>query len=299
MRTGKTRVGLIGTGNWARTLHGPGLRRSEDIQFLGLWGRNKERTLRLARELETLAFPDLNALLESVDAVAVAVDPMAQPGVAIEAAQAGKHVLLEKPLALDNASAARIAAAIESAHVQSLVFLTQAFDPTSQQAMLRLLNGRWDGVQGRVLVPGADVDDRAAARSWREVVGALWDVGPHVIAAATAASGDVVEVLGGHGPHQTTFVTLRHASGAISQIAVSLHAPKRALSWEITAFGKSGTAKLGVPLDPQGAYQTALRELASGKSGVRTLGSLRSHVHIVRVLTAIETSLVSRSWTVV
>jgi predicted dehydrogenase len=52
-----------------------------------------------------------------VDAVSIAVPPAAQPGLVIEAANAGKHVFCEKPLATQEDAAARALAAVEKAGV--------------------------------------------------------------------------------------------------------------------------------------------------------------------------------------
>jgi len=49
------KVGLVGTGPWARLAHGPGLVQTEGIELVGVWGRRPEEAGRLAAALDTTA----------------------------------------------------------------------------------------------------------------------------------------------------------------------------------------------------------------------------------------------------
>ena len=84
----------------------------------GLRGRARDRTGRRvvthrgtrARGCERARrrpYEDVDALIAACDAVAIAVTPDAQPDLAVRAVEAGKSVLLEKPLAADLAGAHR------------------------------------------------------------------------------------------------------------------------------------------------------------------------------------------------
>src|SRR4051794_7933715 len=99
------RVGLIGTGHWARTVHGPSVASHPGADLAGIWGRDSERTAAAATELGTAPFTDLDELFASVDGLTFAVPPDVQPAIAIRAAAQGLHVLLEKPIALSTADA--------------------------------------------------------------------------------------------------------------------------------------------------------------------------------------------------
>src|SRR5436309_2691217 len=69
------------------------------------------RAARLAAELGAAVAPELEAALDDVDAVAIAVPPFLNRAVAEAALAAGKHVFLEKPLATTAEDADAILAA--------------------------------------------------------------------------------------------------------------------------------------------------------------------------------------------
>ena len=126
------RFGLIGTGPWASRAHGPGLLACPDADLIGVWGRDESKAAALAGRLGAKPYVDVDALLADVDAVAFAVPPAVQAGLATRAARAGRHVLLDKPIALDVASADALASAVQASGVASVVFFTDRFVDTSR-----------------------------------------------------------------------------------------------------------------------------------------------------------------------
>lgn len=123
------RFGLFGTGHWAIETHGKALHAHPDAELVGVWGRNPERASALAERYGVPAYADVDALIEQCEAVAVALPPDVQADIAVRAASAGRHLLLDKPLALSVADADRVVAAAEESGVASVVFFTQRFQP--------------------------------------------------------------------------------------------------------------------------------------------------------------------------
>jgi predicted dehydrogenase len=115
-------VVVVGTGFGCR-VHVPALRNA-GFTVHALVGRDVARTRRRADRLgvphacaslaDALALPD-------VDAITIATPPDTHAPLVIEACEAGRHVLCEKPFALDAAEAERMLAAAESAGVTHLV----------------------------------------------------------------------------------------------------------------------------------------------------------------------------------
>jgi hypothetical protein len=95
-----------------------------NICFAGVWARRPEAAAGLAAKHGTTAFDSIDALLDSCDAVAFCVPPDVQSEIAAKAAAAGKHLLLEKPIADRVATAERLVEAINQAGVRSMVLLT-------------------------------------------------------------------------------------------------------------------------------------------------------------------------------
>jgi hypothetical protein len=105
-----------------------------------------------------------------------------QAPLAIRAAQAGKHLLLEKPVALSVADADKLAATVEEAGVASVVFFTWRFN-TEIRAWLNdeQARGGWSGdgwCGGAAIWLGASrpfsSGGRRAARSCRPTRSTPW-----------------------------------------------------------------------------------------------------------------------------
>jgi predicted dehydrogenase len=75
------------------------LRRMAGAEFAGIYDTNPARAAEVARQLETVAHPSLDALLERVDAVTVAVPTPAHVRVGLAVLERGIALLMEKPLA--------------------------------------------------------------------------------------------------------------------------------------------------------------------------------------------------------
>ena len=189
------RFGLIGTGPWASIAHGPGLLACPDAELVGVWGRDAAKAASLAGRLDAQTYTDIDALLADVEAVAFAVPPAVQAGMATQAARAGKHLLLDKPIALDVASADELESAVEASGVASVVFFTDRFVDTSRAWFERVQQTPgWRGAWYRWLSTLQAADNPFGGSEWRRERGALWDTGPHALSTLIGALGPVAAV---------------------------------------------------------------------------------------------------------
>ena len=92
------RVGVAGAGVFGGN-HAKKLMADDGAVLIGIFDRSQERAEALAQSLGVLAFDQLDALLDQIDALIVATPAVAHGGVARAAIDAGKHCLVEKPLA--------------------------------------------------------------------------------------------------------------------------------------------------------------------------------------------------------
>jgi predicted dehydrogenase len=92
------RVGVAGAGVFGGN-HAKKLIANEGAILVGIFDRSLERAEALAQSLGVLAFDHLDALLDQIDALIVATPAIAHGSVARDAIDAGKHCLIEKPLA--------------------------------------------------------------------------------------------------------------------------------------------------------------------------------------------------------
>ena len=195
-----------------------------------------------------------------VDIVDITTPNHLHAEIAIAAAEAGKHVYCEKPLANTSADAARIVAAVEKAGVTNIVGFNYLKNPA--QAFARQLIQ--EGELGEItLFRGAFDQDFLANPdipfSWRldralAGTGALGDLGSHTIGFAHFLVGEIVEVCG----LNTTKIIERTLSSAGSGYAASVEngAEKRMVEnedimeflirFENGAIGCIGTSRIGM-----------------------------------------------------
>lgn len=255
------RIGLLGTGPWARAVHAPALSTHEGLDLVGVWGRRPAAAKELADRHGTRAFDDVDALFAEVDAVAVALPPDVQADLAVRAAGAGRHLLLDKPLAATVAGARDVVRAVREARVASVVFFTTRFLPEPEAWIAEQAEaGGWFTGHARWLGSVFTGGDHPFATPWRREKGALWDVGPHALSVLLPVLGDVRRVAAAApGPGDTVHLVLDHAGGASSTLTLSLTAPPAAAGSGVEIRGERGVARL-----PESAADaaTALRRAA-------------------------------------
>lgn len=219
------RFGVVGTGHWARHVHLPALLRTDGADVVGLWGRTPSRVTEIAAKYGVRPFSRLCDMLAEVDAVSIAVQPGAQRDIAVAAAQAGKHLILEKPLALTVEDARAVEAAVKKAGVASLVFFIRRLIPEIAAAIEAERGNRWQ--RGVVRVHSSVMVTESPYRNsrWRqEPDAALWDVGPHVLAVLIPLLGDVRSISASRESDRTIVIRTAHQSGAVADISLTLHA---------------------------------------------------------------------------
>jgi predicted dehydrogenase len=92
------RVGVVGTGALGYH-HARVLRRLPGAELVGIYDIRPARAAEVARELDTVAHPSLDGLLDGVEAVTVAVPTPAHTSVGLAVLARGRALLMEKPLA--------------------------------------------------------------------------------------------------------------------------------------------------------------------------------------------------------
>jgi UDP-N-acetyl-2-amino-2-deoxyglucuronate dehydrogenase len=213
-----------------------------------------ERATSLAGEFGCAAEPDLDALLarDDIDVVSVCVPSGLHAEVGVRAAQAGKHLVVEKPIEVTLAAADRLIGAARRAGVAMTVISQHRFDRGLVE-LRRLLDG---GALGRLVLGEASTKwyrsqgyyDSAAWRGTGGLDGgSLMNQGIHYVDLLLWCMGPVTEVtaLCATQTHQievedTALAALRFSSGAVGTIVASTAVfPGFAQRLEIT--GTAGT----------------------------------------------------------
>ncbi|TGK07418.1 gfo/Idh/MocA family oxidoreductase [Leptospira semungkisensis] len=96
--TQKVKIGVIGTGHMGQ-YHVNVAKTLSDAEMIGIYDSDSERAGQMADKHKTSAFSTVNDLIKNVDAVVIAVPTFLHHEIAKKALEAGKHVLVEKPIA--------------------------------------------------------------------------------------------------------------------------------------------------------------------------------------------------------
>jgi predicted dehydrogenase len=297
--TAPLRFGLVGTGFWARITHAPALSSTDGIELVGVWGRDVEAARVLAAVHGAEGYADVDELIETVDAVAFAVPPDVQCSMALRAAKAGKHLLLEKPIATSLATADSLVQAVTASGVASVVFFTSRFQSDVRNWLSEIAGqANWVGGSG-VWLGTALAEGNPFNTPWRREKGGLWDLGPHAVSLLWAALGPVVGVTADGGLGDLAHLVLHHEGGATSVVTVTVGASEAAEMLEFFVWGASGRSVAPrEATEPKAALRVALAELAANaRAGVASHPcDVRFGRDVVRVLADAEAQISAGRW---
>ncbi|MFE0039147.1 Gfo/Idh/MocA family protein [Streptomyces sp. NPDC059015] len=291
----RLRIGLVGTGPWAERTQAPALAAHPGAVLSGVWGRRPEAAGALASAHGVKVYEDVDALIAASDALAFALPPDVQAPLAARAAAAGRHLLLDKPVATTVAGAREVVAAAEGSGVASVVFCTLRFAAeTAQWIGEQAAAGGWFTGRaqwlGSLFGPGSA--SPYAASPWRRERGGLWDVGPHVLSVLLPVLGDVTELTALRGPADTAHLAFRHASGASSTATVGLSAPPEAAGVSIDLYGERGRVPMPSWSDAVGSFRSAVDALLqSVRTGDPHACDVRLGLRLTEVLAQAEERL--------
>lgn len=257
------RVGIIGTG-WGARVQAPAFREA-GLEVVAIAGHNADRTRRAAAELGLEAFDDWRALVTSnIDLVTIVTPPSEHLSMASAALDAGKHVLSEKPMALDAAEAEELVAAARR-HPDQLALIDHElrFLPSFRAARERIAElGGVRYAEVRYASPGRG--DRSRGWNWwsdAKQGGGIWGaVGSHFIdtlrflgmeiEAAQASLQTIIDerpfqnAKRGVTSDDCALVNLRLAGGAIAAMTLSAVASGPDEPATITIHGEDGALRL-------------------------------------------------------
>ncbi|MCL5047630.1 MAG: Gfo/Idh/MocA family oxidoreductase [Firmicutes bacterium] len=256
------KFGLVGTGPWAEMCHAKGLSASDDVDFIGIYSRNTEKVNELAAKFGVQPFNDYLQMLNEVDAISFCVPPAVQVELAVMAASHGKHLLLEKPIALSSTSAMRLVEAVERANVASVVFFIFHFAEPERSLLTDLRNQVWDGGWIRWFGSAFSLNSPYKDSTWRKDKGALWDLGPHAISILLPVLGDIKNISAIYGKGDLVQIVAEHQNKTTSVVSMSLTSPEAANDIELAFYGENGIIKFTRDReDPAISFERAVKEL--------------------------------------
>jgi predicted dehydrogenase len=230
------RFGIIGAGVAGR-YHAQAIAQTPGARLVAVCAGRPERAATLAAAFGAGVEPDVDALLarNDIDAVCICTPSGQHAAQGIAAAQAGKHVLVEKPIAIALDDADALIAACRAAGVHLGVALQRRTDPDFCAARDAITAGMFGRLAlGAITVPYLRTQEYYESADWRgtwalDGGGALMNQGIHLVDLLLwLMDDDVVEVQA----YTTTLAraievedcvsaALRFASGALGSIAAT------------------------------------------------------------------------------
>lgn len=257
------KLGIIGTGLAARNLHWPVLKGLPDLfQVTAVCNRGEQKAAEFARlvGLSRYYLDHRQMLAEAdIEAVLVAVPIALNYPLSLECAKAGKHVMCEKPVAVDLAQGRKMMHL--SAEYGVVVQIAEQF--YYREDILRAKQLIESGELGEVFQIRVDVtvridpDSGSGATGWRVAPahrgGFVTDAGVHHMAQLRLLAGEVASVHAfarRQSPHfggvDNVCINLLFRSGAIGHYSASYTAASSDRWWVRTVvFGSKGTLEIG------------------------------------------------------
>lgn len=255
----KIRLALVGCGRIAQNHFGAVAKHADRIELVAVCDVDKEALAAGVATTGAKGYSGLSEMLAKSDAdvVALCTPSGLHADQAVEAAQAGRHVMTEKPMATRWADGKRMVAACDAARVRLLVV-----KQNRQNATLQLLKRAVDRKRfGKIYMvavnvfwtrPQAYYDSSKWRGTWEFDGGALmnqashyidlldWLIGPvESVQAYTATLARDIEV------EDTGAMAIRWRSGALGTLSVTMLAYPKNFEGSITIFGEKGTARIG------------------------------------------------------
>lgn len=253
------RAAIVGLGWWGKTIVDAVQGKSDQITFVAGNTRTRAKAEDFCKERGIELRDDLDAILKDggIDAV-VYTTPHSQHEEHIKrAAQAGKHICVEKPFTLTVASARSALDAVKKAGVVLGIDYQRRFHPSFVEISKRVKDGRLGTVCFGVAEATAPGGLFMPKESWRTnpdetPVGAMTGIGVHLVDGFIDLCGEIAQVYCVNTRRaaplvdDTTTVMLVHKNGVTSSFNCSI---ATASNYRVAVYGTRGLAETDRNLD--------------------------------------------------
>lgn len=248
----KIKWGVIGPGGIAsrRTIPS-GIIPARNAELVAVCGRENETTVSIGRRFNVPAFTSLEEMLRcDIEAVYVATPVHLHAEQVIACAKAGKHILCEKPLAIDMARSGEMKEACEQVGVSLGVMFMMRFAGQHQRAFEFISAGRL----GKPVFARAQLSCwyPAMPGAWRQDPalgggGALMDMGSHCLDLLEMFFGRIKTVscicanqVHPYGVEDSALVSLKFENGALGVVDTFFCMPDETSRNRLELYGSDG-----------------------------------------------------------
>ena len=274
-------VGIIGCGRAAEELHLPAIAKSPDVTAVAIADIDAFARARLAGRFGIAAqHRDVETLLAdpAVTLVVICTPPATHPEVALAAVAAGKHVFVEKPLALDIEAAEQMMDAERTARVVTAVGLNLRCHRLVEKARAIVASGTLGRIATLRTTWTAGYERGRPLPEWRRLRdnggGVLFEIGTHHVDLWRYLLGEEIGDVGalcrtGETEDETAVLTGRASGGALVAAVLSDRAPD---ANEVDIVGSEGRLRFSL-------YRADSLELTSKDPDYRPRARARALAH--------------------
>ncbi len=252
------RIALVGCGRISKN-HFDAIGRVDGLDLVGVADIVPERAQSAGTEHRVPSFQSLEAMLEGVDCdiVTVATPSGLHPALGIQAAEAGKHVVSEKPMAISLPSADSLIDACAAKGVRLFVVKQNRLNPAIQLLKRAVEKGRFGRIHSanctvRWARPQEYYDQAPWRGTWLMDGGAFMNQASHYVDLIQWLAGPVRSVVAMTATQERRIeaedsgaAVLQFENGAIGVLDVTMLTYPRNLEGSITILGDRGSVKIG------------------------------------------------------
>jgi UDP-N-acetyl-2-amino-2-deoxyglucuronate dehydrogenase len=252
------RVALVGCGRISKN-HFEAIDQVEGLALAAVCDADPERAAQAGAQWNVPHYTSYEKMLKEskADVITIATPSGLHPDQGVEAARAGKHVVMEKPMAISLTGADALVHACDKAGVQLFVVKQNRLNPPVQLLKRAIDKNRF----GRIYMASCTVHwarpqeyyDQAPWRgTWEFDGGAFMNQASHYVDLIQWVMGPVESVMAKTATlarrietEDSGIAILKFRSGALGMIQVTMLAYPRNLEGSLTILGEKGSAKIG------------------------------------------------------
>ncbi|HZJ00127.1 MAG TPA: Gfo/Idh/MocA family oxidoreductase, partial [Gemmatimonadaceae bacterium] len=252
------RISLVGCGRISRN-HVDAISRVDGLELVAASDEDAERAKSVAEPLGIPWFTSYEKMLDDVesDIVSICTPSGLHPVQGVLAANSGRHVVTEKPMAISLRAADELVQACDKNHVHLFVVKQNRLNEPVKMLKKAVETGRF----GRLYMASCtvfwarpqDYYDQASWRgTWEFDGGAFMNQASHYVDLIQWLMGPVESVMAKTATlarkietEDTGVAVLRFRSGALGVIEVTMLTYPKNMEGSITLLGEKGTAKIG------------------------------------------------------
>ncbi len=253
------RWGILGASHFAKSATIPAMQKGKHTRVEAVASRSLEKAQKAAKECSIpKAYGSYDELLQDseLDAVYIPLSNNLHTEWTIKAARAGKHVLVEKPIALTAKQGEPLLKVQEETGVQIAEGFMIRYHPQWEKVQELIQAGRIGQVRAVQTAFSYANDDAGNIRNQKDVGGgALYDIGCYAISSARLAFGAdpkraiaLVDLDPNNGTDRLTSALLDFEQGQASFVIGTKHVPYQ----RVQIFGTEGHIEVEIPFNAPG-----------------------------------------------